>query len=410
MLHNRYRLPGGEDAVVQAEVAMLRARGVEVKLATYDNDIDSEDELGELLRAGWSSAWSAKSQGDVTELCKSFHPDLIHVHNFWFRLTPAVHGAAHSLGIATVQTLHNFRLLCVNAQFLRNGKICEDCLGKAPWRGVVHRCYRNSFVNSAAVLRMIMVNRHRETWRHMVDAFVVMSEHARSKFVKGGFPNERFFVKPNFIEAPGITRALPSSSRTILYAGRLSPEKGLSYLLTAWSKAAVESQDRLLIAGDGPERPVLEQQAALLGLRHPQVTFVGWKNRNEIFALLAAARAVVLPSIWYEGGGCPVSLVEALAAGRPAVISEIGGMTEIILHEHNGLQALPGNSASLANALQRLLRNDALADKLGANARTDYQTHFSPGQNYNSLLRIYRFAIERTKGSSLNSREASPVR
>jgi len=170
MLHNRYRLPGGEDAVVQAEVAMLRARGVEVKLATYDNDIDSEDELGELLRAGWSSAWSAKSQGDVTELCKSFHPDLIHVHNFWFRLTPAVHGAAHSLGIATVQTLHNFRLLCVNAQFLRNGKICEDCLGKAPWRGVVHRCYRNSFVNSAAVLRMIMVNRHRETWRHMVDA------------------------------------------------------------------------------------------------------------------------------------------------------------------------------------------------------------------------------------------------
>jgi glycosyltransferase involved in cell wall biosynthesis len=405
MLHNRYRLPGGEDAVVQAEVAMLRAGGVDVKLLTYDNDIDSDHEFSELLRAGWSSAWSAKSQADVTELCRSFHPDVIHVHNFWFRLTPAVHSTAHSLGIASVQTLHNFRLLCVNSQFLRNGKICEDCLGKAPWRGVLHRCYRNSVVESTAVLRMIMLSRHRKTWRYMVDAFVVMSEHARSKFVEGGFPGERFFVKPNFIEDPGITAALPSSSRTILYAGRLSPEKGLSYLLTAWSQAALGPQDRLLIAGDGPERPVLEQQAALLGLRHPQLTFVGWKNRNEIFALLAAARALVLPSIWYEGGGCPVSLVEALAVGRPAVVSEIGGMTEIILHEHNGLHALPGNSASLANALQRLLRNDALADNLGANARTDYQAKFSPGQNYSGLLRIYHFATERTKGLSRNSQE-----
>ena len=405
MLHNRYRLPGGEDAVVQAEVAMLRARGVEVKLATYNNDIDSEHEFGELLHAGLSSAWSADSQADVTELCRSFHPDVIHVHNFWFRLTPAVHSTAHSLGIASVQTLHNFRLLCVNSQFLRNGKICEDCLGKAPWRGVLHRCYRNSVVESTAVLRMIMLSRHRKTWRYMVDAFVVMSEHARSKFVEGGFPGERFFVKPNFIEDPGITAALPSSSRTILYAGRLSPEKGLSYLLTAWSQAALGPQDHLLIAGDGPDRPVLERQAALLGLRPPQVTFIGWKNRNEIFTLLAAARAVVLPSIWYEGGGCPVALVEALAAGRPVVISGIGGMTEIILDEHNGLHALPGNSASLAKALQRLLRNDALADNLGANARTDYQTKFSSEQNYSSLVRIYRFAIERSKDSSGNPQE-----
>jgi glycosyltransferase involved in cell wall biosynthesis len=232
-----------------------------------------------------------------------------------------------------------------------------------------------------------------------------MSEHARSKFAEGGFPGERIFVKPNFIEDPGITAALPSSSRTILYAGRLSPEKGLSYLLTAWSQAALGPQDHLLIAGDGPDRPVLERQAALLGLRPPQVTFIGWKNRNEIFTLLAAARAVVLPSIWYEGGGCPVALVEALAAGRPVVISGIGGMTEIILDEHNGLHALPGNSASLAKALQRLLRNDALADNLGANARTDYQTKFSSEQNYSSLVRIYRFAIERSKDSSGNPQE-----
>lgn len=409
MLHNRYRLPGGEDAVVQAEVEMLCSRGLQVKLATYDNQINSEHQFGELLRSGWSSAWSAKSEVSVADLCRSFRPDVVHVHNFWFRLTPAAHGAAHALRIASVQTLHNFRLLCVNAQFLRSGKICEDCLGKVPWRGVAHRCYRQSFVESAVVLRMIMANRRRKTWRELVSAFVVMSEHARSKFVEGGFSGDRIFVKPNFIEDPGITSALPSSSRTILYTGRLSPEKGLSILLTAWSQAGVDRNDRLLIAGDGPERDSLFQQAARLGLRQPQVIFAGWRGRNEIVALLAGARAVVLPSIWYEGGGCPVALVEALAAGRPAIVSSIGGMREIIAHEHNGLAVSAGDVASLANALKRLLADDALADLLGINARNDYETKYSPAQNYESLIRIYRFAIERTNRSSAKPPEISRI-
>lgn len=409
MLHNRYRLQGGEDSVVQAEVAMLRARGVQVELATYDNEIDSDHRFTELLRVGWSSAWSKQSEAGVAELCRSFRPDVVHVHNYWFRLTPAAHCAAHALGIPTIQSLHNFRLLCVNSQFLRNGKVCEDCLGKAPWRGVVLRCYRQSFVDSAAVARMIMVNQRRGTWRDMVNAFVVMSEHTRFKFIEGGFPGDRIFVKPNFIEDPGIAGPPPSLSRTILYIGRLSPEKGLSNLLTAWSRAAVQPRDRLLIVGDGPQRQTLQRQAATLGLQQPRVTFAGWKNRSEIFALLAASRAVVLPSIWYEGGGCPVSLVEALASGRPALISAIGGMCEMIAHEHNGLTVLPRDVNGLAGSLSRLLADNDLADRLGANARNDFETKYSPAQNYESLVRIYRFAIEKRNQeySTVESPEAS---
>ena len=409
MLHNRYRQPGGEDSVVQAEAAMLRGNGVQVELAIYDNDIDKRKRISGLLHEGWASAWSTESESSVARLCRSFRPDVVHVHNFWFRLTPAAHGAAQALGIPTVQTLHNFRLLCVNAQFLRKGKVCEDCMGKIPWRGVVRRCYRGSVVESAAVARMVMTNRRRGTWRDLVNAFVVMSEHARSKYIEGGFPGDRIFVKPNFTEDPGITAPLPSASRTILYIGRLAPEKGLANLLAAWSYAQMASEDRLLIVGQGPERDALEQQAARLGLREPQVTFAGWKDRHEVFALLAASRAVVLPSVVYEGGGGPMSLVEALAVGRPALISGIGGVREMILNEHNGLVIPPGDVASLAGALKRLLTDGALADYLGRNAREDYETKYSPAQNYESLLRIYRFAIGRTSGSSVKSPTDSPI-
>jgi glycosyltransferase involved in cell wall biosynthesis len=243
----------------------------------------------------------------------------------------------------------------------------------------------------------------------MVNAFVVMSEHTRFKFIEGGFPGDRIFVKPNFIEDPGIAGPPPSLSRTILYIGRLSPEKGLSNLLTAWSRAAVQPRDRLLIVGDGPQRQTLQRQAATLGLQQPRVTFAGWKNRSEIFALLAASRAVVLPSIWYEGGGCPVSLVEALASGRPALISAIGGMCEMIAHEHNGLTVLPRDVNGLAGSLSRLLADNDLADRLGANARNDFETKYSPAQNYESLVRIYRFAIEKRNQeySTVESPEAS---
>jgi glycosyltransferase involved in cell wall biosynthesis len=397
MFHNRYRLLGGEDAVVQAEVAMLRTKGVEVELVTYDNDFQPEQSLTELLGVGWASDWSTKSEASVTDLCRSFRPDVVHVHNFWFRLTPAVHGAAHALGIPSIQTLHNFRLLCVNAQFLRNGQVCEDCLGRVPWRGVFHRCYRRSFLDSAAVARVIMTNRRRGTWRDMVSAFVVMSEYTRSKFIEAGFPEDRFFVKVNFIPDPGISATPPSSGRTILYVGRLASEKGISNLLAAWSRAGLKFSDRLLIVGDGPERPALEQQAALLGLQQPQVTFAGWKSRSEVLELLAGSRAFVLPSLNYEGGGCPMSLVEALATGRPALVSESGGMREIVTHEYNGLTFPTRDVSGLADALRRALADDRLADRLGENARIDYETKFSPAQNYDTLTCIYRFAMKRMK-------------
>src|SRR5438445_5706732 len=199
-IHNRYRQYGGEDAVAEAEANLLRSNGMNVFHLDSGNEVDSNVSVRGTLALALHSHWSRESYSRVKQICQEFRPDVAHVHNFWMRLTPAVHAACRDAGVPTVQTLHNFRLFCTNAQFQRGGFVCEDCLGNVPWRGVVRRCYRHSFLASAAVARMIVANRARHTWTEQVSAFIALSEHSRRRFIAGGIPEARIRIKPNFIE------------------------------------------------------------------------------------------------------------------------------------------------------------------------------------------------------------------
>jgi glycosyltransferase involved in cell wall biosynthesis len=176
-------------------------------------------------------------------------------------------------------------------------------------------------------------------------------------------------------------------------------------LLSAWAKLAPGKPARLLIVGDGPARPDLQRQAQQLGFTEPEVVFAGWKSRDEVQTLLSSVRAWVLPSLWFEGGGCPVSLVEALAAGRPVVISEIGGLSEVVQHERNGLYCLPGDLSSLAAAIERILSDNVLADALGTGARQTFEARHMPAQNFQRLMEIYEFAQRHHKESAVGTPE-----
>ncbi|HVX65827.1 MAG TPA: glycosyltransferase family 4 protein [Bryobacteraceae bacterium] len=390
LLHNRYRHLGGEDAVVAAERDLLRAEGVEVFEHGADNGAPGQDGWRGTLRRGLASAWSAASYASIRALCDKVRPDVVHVHNFWMSLTPSVHAAAQDFGAATVQSLHNFRLLCVNATFLRNGTACEDCLGHGPWRGVARRCYRDSAVASAAVAQMIVSNRRRDTWGRHVNAFIALSEHSRSKFVEGGLPAERLFVKPNFMEDPGPPDSAPSESHTILFAGRLSEEKGLAQLLQAWADYRLGEVGRLVIAGDGPLRADLIGLASRLSLTAPQVQFPGRIAPAEVNERARTARALVLPSLCYEN--FPRGVLDAFANARPLVATNIGALGELVAHGENGLTFPAGDTAALGGALGLLLRDEALADRLGRQARAEYLSRYTPELNVRSLLEIYSFA------------------
>jgi glycosyltransferase involved in cell wall biosynthesis len=383
ILHNRYHDPGGEDAAAHREAAMLRDHGVEV----IEHQVDNEAGSGKLALLA-QSAWSRGSYRSVGALCKEFRPDVVHVHNFWMRLSPSVHAAAHAAGAATVQTLHNYRLICANALLLRNGQICEDCIGSLPWRGVARRCYKNSWVASAAVVRMTMHNQRRDTWNRDVDAFITPSESARNKLLHADLPADRVFVKPNFTEDPGASGLPPSASKRVVFAGRLSREKGVHLLIAAWERITCDGA-QLIIAGDGPERAALEQQAAAID----SVVFLGNLTPSRVTELIKQCRCVVLPSICLETFGS--TIVEAFACGRPAVVSDLGSPSELVSDGWNGLKFPQSDCALLARALEAILTDPVMADELGRNARTNYLTRFTPQANFRKLSEIYDFAIER---------------
>src|SRR3954452_18720116 len=193
VVHNFYQQPGGEDRCLEAEVAMLRAHGDEVIQYTADNDpIDGMNRL----KAAARTVWSRPAARELRDLIREHRPAVAHFHNTFPLISPAAYYACRAERVPVVQTLHNFRLLCPNALFFRDGKVCEDCLGKAvPWPGVVHGCYRGSRTATAAVAAMITPHRALGTWREMVDVYIPLTEASRQKFIAGGLPANKLVVK-----------------------------------------------------------------------------------------------------------------------------------------------------------------------------------------------------------------------
>lgn len=389
ILHNRYRHAGGEDSVVHAEIDLLRSRSVEVTEFEMTNDAES-DGVRSTVQLGVAAAWSHSSYQKAKELCASVRPDIAHVHNSWMRLSPSVHYACKEAGVPTVQTLHNFRLLCLRADFLRNGKICQDCLGHTPWRGIMRRCYRDSAVASTAVASMIFTHRFLKTWQNEVNAFIALSEYSRTQFIKGGIPSERLFIKRNFLEDAAQPACPPSASNVVLFVGRLSDEKGVDLLLAAWRGVQKANRAMLRIIGDGPMRKELETQARGYGFSEAEVQFTGQLPYARVMSEIGTARALVLPSLCVEN--CPRTLLEAFCNGRPAIVPNRGSLDELLRNEETGLKFSAGDESSLSETLRKLLSPYAHIDIWGKNARREYLTRYTPDTTFEALMKIYQFA------------------
>lgn len=375
-MHDRYRIRGGEDECFDAELRLLRESGHEVRLL-----LDSNDDIpaGGGALAAAEAVWSIRSYRAARRMLREARPDIVHVHNFFPRLSPAVYYAARAEGVPVVQTLHNFRLLCPRADLFRSGRRCEDCIGRLPWPGVVNRCYRGSAAASAAVAAMIGIHRALGTWSRQVAVYVATSEFARARLVRGGLPAERLVVKPNFVAPdPGLGAGERGYA---LYVGRLTREKGVATLLQAWSRLGGRLPLRLV--GDPSLAPDLAAGAAALA----GVSCLGRRTFAETCALMRGARVVVVPSECDETF-CRV-VVEAFATGTPVIASRVGAIPELIEDGLTGLLFTPGKPDDLVAKLERLLGagNDARA--MGARARAEYQSRYTAERNHAMLMAIY---------------------
>ncbi len=384
-VHNKYKFRGGEDAAREDEDRLLTERGHEIK--SYIND-NKEVNQSNLISTGIKTIWSGESYRRVREILRRQRFDVLNCHNTFPLISPSVYYAAKAEKIPVVQTLHNYRLLCPNAQLFRDAAVCENCVGKTfAYPGIVHSCYRDSRAGSAAVAAMLLVHRLIKTYHAKIDVFVALTDFARDKYIEGGLPADKIVVKPNFVYPD--PKAGAGDGDYAIYVGRLSSEKGISTLLEAWRK--IGAQLPLKIVGDGPLRETVEQAAN----ENSGIEYLGAKATREVYDLIGRANALIFPSEWYEG--LPKVIVEAFAKGTPVIASDIGSMKTLIAHERTGLHFAPKAADDLAAKIEWSLANPQKWRTMRDAARAEYETKYTAETNYQMLMDVYRRAAAQSR-------------
>ena len=320
-VHNRYRLPGGEDIVAERETALLLAQGHEI--VEYRRTNEEIDSLGTLAKAGlpFRLTWAADAHDDLRQIIRREHPDIAHIHNTFMMISPSAYAACAAEGVPVVQSLHNSRLMCPSANLHRNGAICRDCVDKPfAWPGVLHGCWRGSRSATAMIATSTAVHRFAGTWHQKVDAYIVFSEFFRDEFILAGLPADKIHVKPHFVDPdPGVRFGLGEDYA--LFAGRLESVKGIMTLLEAWH--AVEGL-RLKICGDGELTDQVGKaiETTLKG----KVEHIGNQSREVLMHHMKGARFLVWPSegwVWWSGIGVGLS---GLTLSVACLLDRVGGM------------------------------------------------------------------------------------
>jgi len=379
LVHNSYRQPGGEDQVVDSEANLLRSHGHQVLLyeATNANIHNRLAVLGQVV-------WNQTSFRELRALIQRTRPDVVHVHNTFPVISPAVLYAATEERVPVVHTLHNYRLLCPAAIFYRDGQVCEECAHSRNFLpAVVHACYRRSHLITAAAAVSLTAHRLARSWQRHVTAYIALTEFARQKFVENGFDSCKMHVKPNFIRLdPGIGSG---NGGYALFVGRLTEEKGIVTLLRAWKQLGDGFQ--LEIIGEGPlSSDVMAAQLTMSNLR-----WHGWLPKDQVLARMQRAKMLIIPSEWYEG--FPVTLLEAFATGLPALVSRIGSLAGLVEEEKTGVQFETGNAAELADKVRFLFTNPDLLWQMRRACREEYEKKYTAEANYAILTGIYGTAL-----------------
>lgn len=380
-VHNFYQQPGGEDQVCAAEHDLLTKRGHSVQqYCTHNEVINGMSNIGVACR----TIWNAGSYREFKAALNRERPDIVHVHNTFPVISPAIYYAAAKAEIPVVQTLHNYRLLWPSATLFRNGNICEKCIGvPIPIMSVRHACYRDNRLASAAVSSMLVMHRLARTWATKIQAYIALTNFAKRKFIEGGLPPRRIVVKPNFLSTdPGVGNG---SGRYALFQGRLSSEKGLDTLLNAWERLAPTVE--LKIAGDGPLGPWLKERLSRLR----NVEWLGYVNRDKLLNLTKDAAFLVFPSLCYEG--LPMGIIEALACGTPVLASALGSPNELIRDGVNGFRFAPGNDDDLVRCIQSILSRPDELREMRRSSRACYEQYYTADRNYELLMGVYQKAI-----------------
>jgi glycosyltransferase involved in cell wall biosynthesis len=382
--HNHYQQYGGEDAVVQSEIDMLKKKGHDVYFYERSNKellpLSWPKKIGRLLNMHWSE----HSYQEMKRILNAFRPDIFHSYNTFYMMTPAVYKACQDARVPVVQSLYNYRLVCANGLMLKNGKHCEACLTEPRWKSIFHRCYRKSYVLTACVMKMIDYHWKKQTWLNQVKHYITATEFSRNIFTRAGIPADKITVKPHFLVTdPGMQS---EHGAYALYIGRISVEKGVGLLLDAWKN--VKGMD-LKIMGEGPLLNEIKKKVEQEGLTTVRV--LGYQPQEEYKKLLRGAAFLIVPSINYDN--FPLVITESYANGIPVLASSLEGIKERVKEKESGMTFRTGDKDDLTAKAQFMIDHKEMTAHMKKGARLEYETHYTSDKNYERLMAIYQKAI-----------------
>lgn len=385
-VHNYYQSRGGEDRSVDEEAALLRDAGHEVFFYAVSN---TSIPTRSMVQVTSRAFWNPRVYRDVRRLVAQRRPDVVHLTNTFPLISPAACHAAKAEGVPVVQALHNYRLLCPSHCFERDGRICEECLGKRfAWPAIRHGCYRGSRAASAVVSGIHGLHDLLRTWDKTVDLFATPSEFASRKFVEGGFSPTRLRVIPTFVDPdPGVGSG---DGGFAVFVGRLAPEKGLNTVLKAWQQQGLSIPLRII--GDGPLADLAQRGAR----ENAHVEWLGERRWRDTLSIIGRATCLIMPSVGYETFGR--TIIEGFAVGTPVIASRLGPSIDLIDDQRTGWLFTAGDAADLADRVRTVCSDPELQRRTRVAARAQYEAHYSRDGALENLVAIYREAQRLARG------------
>lgn len=375
ILHNSYKIQGGEDISTLAEVELLRQNNIQTDTYYVSNKTIDESNT---FKIALNAIWSRFQYRAILKKIRKENYDIVHVQNFFPLLSPSIFYALKKSKAKVVMSVRNYRLICPNAILYVDGAICRKCVSKKmPIAGFYNKCYRRSYAASSAVVAMLSFHNFINTWKHKIDAFVCVSYFVKNQLIAGGFEPSKLMVKYNFV----TTDIAPSfeNGEYYIYSGRLSDEKGLGLLVEAFKN----SDRKLFIVGDGPLRGDIESIAR----DNPNITYSGMQPLNDNYKLISNAKALIFPSKWHEPFGR--TIVEAYAHGTPVIASALGGITEIVTENQNGFLFDPLKKDDLLRAIIELEKQIDIT-QMRRHCYETYRMRFLPSSNFKQIMGIYQ--------------------
>ncbi len=388
IIHNHYLERGGEDEVFRAEAKLLEERGHKVIRYEKSNEYIKKSTFFKrvffiLLKLNFSR----EVYKEIKEIIRKEKPDIAHIHNIFFCITPSVYYALKEENVPVVQTLHNYRFFCINGIFFHKGKVCEKCKDKRFFYAVMGRCWKNSFIISFLLAKLIF---KRNPFFKDIDSYIAISRFSRNKFIEFGLDEEKIYLKNNFlaIEPEDSKR----DNNYALYLGRLVDYKGVNTLMRAFK---INPSFNLKIIGDGPLTRDIRRFASL----YSNIELLGRLDKDSVFEAIRNSSFIIFPSECYEN--MPVTIIESFVFSKPVIASNLGAAKELITNRVNGILFEPGDAEGLSENIFYLFSHYKERIEMGKNANRFFRERYDKEKSYHDLVDIYTKTINSRKDKGI---------